>query len=92
MADPKLDFTTGDSGASTPIPALRKNLFVLLKGHPCKIVEMSNSKTGKHRHAKKYEDLCPSTHNVDVPHDIMVSVLSAMGEEHAVAVKQMTGK
>lgn len=24
--------------------------------------------------------------------DIMVSVLSAMGEEHAVAVKQMTGK
>jgi len=78
------DFDQGSSGASESYPqqcsALRKNGFVLIKGHPCKIVEMSTSKTGKHGHAKvhmvaidifdkkKYEDICPSTHNMQVPH------------------------
>lgn len=101
------DFDTGESGASATYPmqcsALRKNGYVMLKQRPCKIVEMSTSKTGKHGHAKvciisqgisqrpvflmfttifllqvhlvgldiftgkKYEDICPSTHNMDVP-------------------------
>lgn len=59
--------------------SLRKNGFVVIKSRPCKIVDMSTSKTGKHGHAKvhlvaidiftgkKLEELCPSTHNMDVP-------------------------
>lgn len=76
-------FEQAGSGASTTYPkqcsGLRKNEYCILKGRPCKIVEMSTSKTGKHGHAKvhmvgldiftnkKYEDICPSTHNMNVP-------------------------
>ena len=151
MAEPDTDFSHTDSGGSTTYPtqcsALRKNGHVVIKGRPCKIVEMSTSKTGKHGHAKvnlvgidifnnkKYEDMCPSTHNIDVPNikrtdyqllnidndfmslmsdngdvredlrcpdgelgkeilskfengdEFIVSVLAAMGEECAVAIK-----
>ena len=82
MADED-QFESASSGASDTYPkqcsALRKNDFVVIKGRPCKIVEMSTSKTGKHGHAKvhivaldvfngkKFEDICPSTHNMEVP-------------------------
>lgn len=54
------DFAGGDSGASETFPAqcssLRKNGFVMIKERPCKIVEMSTSKTGKHGHAKVWNN------------------------------------
>merc|ERR1712087_913588 len=83
MSDFEEEFESSGSGASLTYPkqcsALRKNEFVMIKGHACKIVDMSTSKTGKHGHAKvhmvaldifdnkKYEDICPSTHNMECP-------------------------
>jgi len=144
-------FESASAGASATFPmqcsALRKNGHVVIKGRPCKIVDMSTSKTGKHGHAKvhlvaidiftskKLEELCPSTHNMDVPNvarnefqlididdgffnlmtsdgtpkddvkvpegelgqqiqaafddgrDILVTIISAMGEEQAISFK-----
>ncbi|KAJ2910175.1 hypothetical protein GGI21_001142 [Coemansia aciculifera] len=73
----------GDLGASDTyslqLSALRKDAFVVIEGHPCKVIDITISKTGKHGHAKvhytgidifngrKYEDMSPSTHNVCVP-------------------------
>ncbi|GLJ12538.1 hypothetical protein SUGI_0193120 [Cryptomeria japonica] len=72
-----------DAGASKTFPqqagTIRKNGYVVIKGRPCKVVEVSTSKTGKHGHAKchfvaidifngkKLEDIVPSSHNCDVP-------------------------
>lgn len=152
MADEEHVFETADAGAALTFPmqcsALRKNGHVVIKGRPCKIVDMSTSKTGKHGHAKvhlvaidiftgkKLEDLSPSTHNMEVPNvsrqdfqlldiddgflslmttdgdtkddvkvpegeigdkiqsdfddgkDLIISVISAMGEEAAISHKE----
>ncbi|KIJ60453.1 hypothetical protein HYDPIDRAFT_160876 [Hydnomerulius pinastri MD-312] len=145
-------FESANAGASLTFPmqcsALRKNGHVVIKSRPCKIVEMSTSKTGKHGHAKvhlvaidiftgkKMEDISPSTHNMDVPNvsrneytlvniddgflnlmtqdgaskddvklpegeigvqiqaefdegkDLLVTIVSAMGEEQAISFKE----
>ncbi|KDN36394.1 initiation factor 5a [Tilletiaria anomala UBC 951] len=147
-----VEFDSANAGASLTFPmqcsALRKSGHVVIKGRPCKIVDMSTSKTGKHGHAKvhlvavdiftgkKLEDISPSTHNMDVPNvsrneyqlvnvddgflnlmtsdgtskddvkvpegtlgeeiqsafddgkDLMVTIVSAMGEEQALAWKE----
>jgi len=145
-------FDQASAGASLTFPmqcsALRKGGHVVIKGRPCKIVDMSTSKTGKHGHAKvhlvavdiftgkKMEDISPSTHNMDVPNvtrneyqlvnvddgflnlmtqdgtakddvkvpegemgkqiqedfdtgkELLVTIVSAMGEEQAISVKE----
>ena len=76
-------FEKSDAGSSLTYPmqasSVRKGGYAILKGFPCKVMDMSTSKTGKHGHAKvnmtgvdiftgkKYEELFGSTHNVDVP-------------------------
>merc|ERR1711977_252660 len=69
-----LEFDSADAGASLTYPmqcsALRKNGFVVIKGRPCKIVDMSTSKTGKHGHAKVHLvaiDIFTSKKDVKVP-------------------------
>merc|ERR1712087_619987 len=78
-----LIFATMSNVGSLSYPAqcssIKKGGYVVIKEKPCKVVEMSTSKTGKHGHAKvhmvgldiftakKLEDICPSTHNMDVP-------------------------
>ncbi|MGW2364661.1 translation initiation factor IF-5A [Streptomyces sp. NPDC001667] len=153
--DADFEFDLVDAGASGTTPrqasALRRNDYVVLKGRPCKIIDMSTSKTGKHGHAKinivgidiftgrKYEDMSPSTHNLEVPNvkqveyqvididdgflslmgdggdtkedvklptgdlgesiesqyrsgkELVVTVITAMGEEAAISVREVTG-
>merc|ERR1711907_717167 len=73
----------GDAGAADTQPMeagqIRKGGFIMIKGNPCKVVDVATSKTGKHGHAKchfvainifngkKAEELCPATHNAQVP-------------------------
>merc|ERR1711898_2551 len=72
-----------DAGASlvvaTEAGQIRKGGYIMIKGKACKVRDVSTSKTGKHGHAKcKFlasciftgatcEELCPSTHTIDVP-------------------------
>ena len=76
-------FEKGESGSSHTYPvqagSLKKGSYAMLNGFPCRVVEMSSSKTGKHGHAKativgidifthkKHEDSAPSSHSIDAP-------------------------
>merc|ERR1711998_61691 len=76
-------FETAESGASLTTPseagAVKKGGFLLVKGFPCKVVDIKTSKTGKHGHAKcvftaldiftdkKYESMSPPTHTIEIP-------------------------
>ena len=78
-----LTFHSGDAGASDTIPikagSCKKGVHVMIKGFPCKVIEVSTSKTGKHGHAKvnitgidifsgkKYQESSPTSHNLMQP-------------------------
>merc|ERR1712164_176064 len=71
----------GGAAHTKPMEAgqVRKGGFIMIKGNPCKVNDVSTSKTGKHGHAKchfvatniftgkKRDELCPATHNIDTP-------------------------
>ena len=77
------DFSSAEAGASETVPMeagqIRKGGLIMIKGQPCKVADVSTSKTGKHGHAKcnfiaynifnnkKLEDMIPSTHGTTVP-------------------------
>jgi translation initiation factor 5A len=76
-------FDTVDAGASncTPIEAgaVRKGGFLVIKGRPTKVVDVSKAKVGKHGAAKchfvgidifnqkKYEQICPASAQLAEP-------------------------
>ena len=84
FAQDNLEFETCDAGASLSYPveagSLKKGGYVMLKQRPCKIVEYTKSKTGKHGSCKahiigldifsdkKIEELVPTSHNIAVPY------------------------
>jgi len=87
MSDDNLheeQFESADAGASYTYPMqagnIRKGGYIVIKDRPCKVIDVSTSKTGKHGHAKchfvaqdiftnkRLEDLTPSSHNCEVPH------------------------
>ena len=81
--DENYDVDITDAGASQTVSVeagqIRKGGYIMIKGKPCKVKDVSTSKTGKHGHAKckfsasdiftgaSCEELCPSTHSIDVP-------------------------
>jgi translation initiation factor 5A len=76
-------FESADAGSSHTYPMeggqIRKGGYIMIKGNPCKVSDVSTSKTGKHGHAKchfvaidifsgkKMEDLVPSSHTTAGP-------------------------
>merc|ERR1712125_92758 len=75
----KMSGNVGSLSYPAQCSSIKKGGYVVIKEHPCKVVETSTSKTGKHGHAKvhmvaldiftgkKCEEICPSTHNMMVP-------------------------
>ncbi|KAK7836141.1 eukaryotic translation initiation factor 5a-2 [Quercus suber] len=87
MSDEEHQFESkADAGASKTYPqqagTIRKNGYIVIKGRPCKVVEVSTSKTGKHGHAKCH--FVPHVNRtdyqlIDISEDGFVSLLTENG-------------
>ena len=81
MSDFEIDQADAGSTEATTIPVnkLKKGGFALIESRPCRVVEITKSKTGKHGHAKagiagsdiftgrRYEVHIPTSHDIEVP-------------------------
>jgi len=83
MADQDHDFQSGNAESALTFAVkgsgVKKGSHAMVKGHPCKIVDTSTSKTGKHGSAKvhlvgidifsgkKHEEIYSSTGDVECP-------------------------
>ena len=81
MSDEELGEEGAGSSLITPLRAgeLKKGMYAILKEKPCKIIEITTSKTGKHGHAKanitgidiitgkKVIDISPCSHTMYQP-------------------------
>ena len=81
MADFEIHEADAGSQEKTSIPVnkLKKGGYVIIEDRPCKVVEITKSKTGKHGHAKagiagsdiftgrRYETHLPTSHDIEIP-------------------------
>jgi len=75
----ELDFTPGEATFPMQVSALKDKDYVMLKGRPCKIKEISKTTAGKHGHSKvtivgddlftdqEHEDVVPGNETCNVP-------------------------
>mmetsp|Transcript_21735 Transcript_21735/g.39907 ORF Transcript_21735/g.39907 Transcript_21735/m.39907 type:complete len:185 (+) Transcript_21735:82-636(+) len=81
VEQPTFESASAEASYTVPLEAskFQKGSYLMIDGRPCKCVEMSTSKPGKHGHAKalfvgidiftgkKREWQCQTSHNLDVP-------------------------
>ncbi len=81
MSGELFETSGADKELTYPIRAgeIKIGMIILLDNHPCKVISIDVSKTGKHGHAKavfmgidiftdkKYTDMSPTSHNMYAP-------------------------
>lgn len=106
--DPTFDKV--DAGASMTFPLsisdVKKGSHIVMgEGRPCKVMEISTSKTGKHGHAKanitgvdifngrKFQDVCPVSHSKDSPNISRTEwTVMSLDDDGYVSMIDKTGK